>query len=700
MVSYLAGSSANGATTEEPHQDSANAAADPDPAEHEQQLEAPQTVAQSDQPQPQTALLHKNVGALITALSLVSRLSLRFTAVFVETLLESARFSSAQSLSLTRRVLISAISSARAANSRLAVSGGDMNADAEAHYRSILDRYTNVGAYWIHTTFTLAELFTMSGFSLASTALSAASGLADESVRLFDSIFGSTDTSRALASIIWLVRKEVLTHPTRSGPTGMVAQLSNLTKALVAFALLQNYTWRHTVREQKLVALFDAVVVTTRRPQPLNMPSMSEEEPGHQLNALQTPNHLSFTSALEPRHCQSHGAELVTEEQGEETPRRLEDYFDGSEEESVASPSSPRSLEDHSKLLEATNQLEQDGKRHEVEVTTTEETTAVLRVLDECVSATNAEADQERHSVSAAEDWVLTRRPSSLELEQEQMMVSVPEPSHQRFKTVLSTMSRKVSRRNTFRWSPFQSPASSGTSTPVPSPGSQPSTSQALVERPAKRKRVSPAEALKHAFSKTRLSKEKRRAKSRSPPLNRQAAHHSIADQDVLPEGRLGSSADSAEGRAPQSDAAREEAAPSSPPASWMHHEPRQTNYPVRHIVTNLQSYSRFSSASYGQTFLRVFGIGRHTFDFPSTPSAHGNHHAFCAHTGIPLPSLLLSSFAEPTSFDKYVSVHTFCERAPRTHAGFFCAFFSASAHAPKIWCTTLQSTTAPKVLF
>ncbi len=105
----------------------------------------------------------------------------------------------------------------------------------------------------------MAELFSMSGFSLVSTALKSTHAVgkvekimgnevwlillstAEESVNAFDAIFGSNETSRSLSSIISLVRKELLQDPRfEAAGKSKVASWTALTKALTAFACLQN----------------------------------------------------------------------------------------------------------------------------------------------------------------------------------------------------------------------------------------------------------------------------------------------------------------------------------------------------------------------------------------------------------------------------------------------------------------------------
>lgn len=75
--------------------------------------------------------------------------------------------------------------------------------------------------------------------------------------------------------------------------------------------------------------------------------------------------------------------------------------------------------------------------------------------------------------------------------------------------------------------------------------------------------------------------------------------------------------------------------------------EPKSGNFPHQHLVSNLQHFARYSSAAYGQSFLRIFGIAKHEFKFPHT-EIHANNHAFAHHVGIHVEDILLSSFTDP----------------------------------------------------
>ena len=209
-------------------------------------------------------VLPAHIANLITALASSTRLTLAGVAFFIETILETSRFSTRISLGYTRKLLISAITSARRVYllSNAALSGDvltlldfkdrPVGRDGEDAFLQVLDRYTNLGIYVIHHTFTLAELFTMSSFYIAGSAVSSGLAAARESVGLLDSIFGSNESSRTLAIIITLVRREVMLSGNSGDKRGVIKTLGGLTKAMTAFAVLQNATWARTEKRIKM----------------------------------------------------------------------------------------------------------------------------------------------------------------------------------------------------------------------------------------------------------------------------------------------------------------------------------------------------------------------------------------------------------------------------------------------------------------
>ncbi|GAA5955653.1 hypothetical protein JCM21900_005074 [Sporobolomyces salmonicolor] len=211
-------------------------------------------------------VLPENLARLVTALSLAARVSLRASALFIEAILESLQCSTVASLGVTRRALIAAVGSARAmqyVKGGLDWSGRDEEGrKTDDAFLRELDKYTNLGIYLIHHTFTLAELFTMSSFYLTLNTLQTVSTAAEESVRMLDSILGSNESSRALSSIITLVRNELTQDPRYElAQRGAVANLAALTKAITAFACLQTATHRRTLKELKMRVVYDCTVV-------------------------------------------------------------------------------------------------------------------------------------------------------------------------------------------------------------------------------------------------------------------------------------------------------------------------------------------------------------------------------------------------------------------------------------------------------
>lgn len=69
--------------------------------------------------------------------------------------------------------------------------------------------------------------------------------------------------------------------------------------------------------------------------------------------------------------------------------------------------------------------------------------------------------------------------------------------------------------------------------------------------------------------------------------------------------------------------------------------------FPHEPLIKNIHRFMRYSSAAYGQNFLRIFGLGNADFNFPTTGRHHANSWAFAQHTNIPIDSLLLSSYSE-----------------------------------------------------
>ncbi|KAF9143768.1 hypothetical protein BGX30_014823 [Mortierella sp. GBA39] len=172
-------------------------------------------------------------------------------------LLETLQHGTSATLGISRRSLLAAVSTAKILNV-LKGSAGPNDA-----FTMLLDKYTSLGVYVIHHSFTLTELFAISGLQLVSNTLTAGIRTAEESVRVVDGLFGSTETSKALAAVVGLVKKEVYEDQDFAiTQAGKMAVLASITKAITVFACLQAATHKRTQKSVRTMLVYEGVVVT------------------------------------------------------------------------------------------------------------------------------------------------------------------------------------------------------------------------------------------------------------------------------------------------------------------------------------------------------------------------------------------------------------------------------------------------------
>eukprot|EP00835_Amoeboradix_gromovi_P000748 NODE_28_length_33831_cov_0.361200.p3 type:complete len:715 gc:universal NODE_28_length_33831_cov_0.361200:32831-30687(-) len=179
--------------------------------------------------------LFPSIANTITKASNYTRLSIRCCALLIEASIEAVRYSTEQSLKASRNLLTSAV----------------YNPDH-------LERYSSLGSYVIHHAFNLAELVTMSTLNLATVTTRITSTAAEELIKLIDGLFGSTETSRALAAIIELLLKELC--PENIGVLQKVALTGTITKSMVAYCLLQYNTYSRMLDAYRLTHLGYTIV--------------------------------------------------------------------------------------------------------------------------------------------------------------------------------------------------------------------------------------------------------------------------------------------------------------------------------------------------------------------------------------------------------------------------------------------------------
>ncbi|KAK8914737.1 Sn1-specific diacylglycerol lipase beta [Metarhizium anisopliae] len=169
--------------------------------------------------------------------------------------LDAARFTTLSSLGLARGLVETVLSTA--AHDTVSLSQSDLGA---AETETILERSLES----LHFAVTQIVFWTSAGFRLTGTTISTASDASQLLLGSLDKLFGSTDSSRAVASIITLVRREFNNPATGVG--GEKVGVSDLVVALGALAYLQRASRRQASEEARRHAyeevIWDVVVLT------------------------------------------------------------------------------------------------------------------------------------------------------------------------------------------------------------------------------------------------------------------------------------------------------------------------------------------------------------------------------------------------------------------------------------------------------
>lgn len=152
----------------------------------------------------------------------------------------------------------------------------------------------------MHSTVTSASFFAAATFHFSSTTLSSAAQLSQTLLSTLDAILGSTESSRAIAAIITLIRKEL--RETRYGNDRVA--VGDLLVGTVGFALLQSWGRRNTQRQLREnggeemiwdVVILDtgtrADVIGTRRIDYAEYPCDDCEAESHQAASFMSPGH-------------------------------------------------------------------------------------------------------------------------------------------------------------------------------------------------------------------------------------------------------------------------------------------------------------------------------------------------------------------------------------------------------------------------
>ncbi|KAI8683344.1 Lipase-3 domain-containing protein [Fusarium sp. Ph1] len=184
-------------------------------------------------PQPGRTLLPSPVAQAVSLATRSTCLAIRLSSTAGSYGLGAAKVTTLSSLELARSMVETVLG--RAGRETLARSRSDL---AAAEAESIIERSLEN----LHHAMSQAVFWTSAGFHLTSTTFSMASGVSQLILSSLDQLFGSTDSSRAIASIITLIRREFT--DTSIGVEGETVGVMDLVLGLCALAYLQRWCWK------------------------------------------------------------------------------------------------------------------------------------------------------------------------------------------------------------------------------------------------------------------------------------------------------------------------------------------------------------------------------------------------------------------------------------------------------------------------
>lgn len=177
-------------------------------------------------------VLPDQAAKMVTYVAQGGTVALRLGIYFAETTLETARVSILSTLGVSRRILENILSKA------------DEDTPRATKWAVACMQFVDDAA-------TLAHFATSAYFHLSNSLVNTVSYLWLDSIHIANSVFGSTDSSRAIAAILSLIRREL----------GDGAGVYALATTLVFFSIVQARSWKRTLEGIEMIVLWDVVVL-------------------------------------------------------------------------------------------------------------------------------------------------------------------------------------------------------------------------------------------------------------------------------------------------------------------------------------------------------------------------------------------------------------------------------------------------------
>lgn len=184
-------------------------------------------------PTPGRTLLPSPIAATISFWTRSASLALRVTSVIGGYGFGAAKATTLSSLELGRGILETILH--RAGNEAFLRAGSELGrGDAESIMEKSLEN--------LHLAMSQVVFWTTAGFAITGTTISTITDVSQLTLSYLDSILGSTESSRAIASIITLIRREFNNPAT--GQPGEKVGVFDLIVGIVGLAYFQRWSWR------------------------------------------------------------------------------------------------------------------------------------------------------------------------------------------------------------------------------------------------------------------------------------------------------------------------------------------------------------------------------------------------------------------------------------------------------------------------
>ncbi|KAK2746522.1 hypothetical protein FQN57_003148 [Myotisia sp. PD_48] len=188
----------------------------------------------------QKTVLPRPLASLVSLVTHSTSLSFRFWTYVGGYAIDSARATTLTGLELSRAVV----------EGILIRAGRDVASRSGHEYgRNEAETLLERSLATLHNTITSASFFASASFHFSSVTLSSVSGFSQNLLSTLDAILGSSESSRAIAAIITLIRREFRNPELRRG--GEVVGVGDLLVGSIGFVLLQRWGRRKTDRENR-----------------------------------------------------------------------------------------------------------------------------------------------------------------------------------------------------------------------------------------------------------------------------------------------------------------------------------------------------------------------------------------------------------------------------------------------------------------